>query len=167
MNQLYSKLKANLFFDEEKHNNIKSANRIVNNSLIRNNSFMNIKTIKKSINPQRNRSVAENNYSVNSSIHEGKITIRDLLKDEEFKKKYYGNSSFVRISSPYISDEERRKELEKKNKEKWILKKDFTRFNKVKERFIHNYVNITKYNGPFKEFRDVKKEKWIGKKDFL
>ena len=87
MNQLYSKLKANLFFDEEKHNNIKSANRIVNNSLIRNNSFMNIKTIKKSINPQRNRSVAENNYSVNSSIHEGKITIRDLLKDEEFKKK--------------------------------------------------------------------------------
>jgi hypothetical protein len=155
-NPLYKGVKAILVYDEGKLNESKLGKSQSQGKIILNRS---------KLGKIRDLSIS-NQDSINSTIVEGRKRMKSSLKGEEFLQKYYKNLSSVRISNPYISDEEKRIEEIKKNKKKWIISHDFVRFNKVKDRDINNYVNLSKYSPPYKEFRDIKKEKWIGKKDF-
>ena len=105
--------------------------------------------------------------SANSSFIDGKALYKSLIKDEKFLQKYYGNSLYIRNSNPYLSDEEKRFEEAKMNKEKWITRKNFLSCAKIKPSYISNYVNLSMYKSPYKDFRDVKKDKWLGKRNFL
>jgi hypothetical protein len=109
--------------------------------------------------------------SINASFADGKKRMKrdvynKIMKDDKFLNKIYRNLDYIRISSPYMSDEDKRIEEAKQNREKWVGKRDFLRFQKFEPNLISNYMSLCKYIPPLKEFRDVNKEKWVGKKNF-
>ena len=91
--------------------------------------------------------------------------------EDEIITDYYKQQSFLRNSSPYISENEQRILEEKENKKHFIDRhKNFvTSVGKysMKPNFIPNYVGMTPSENPNNhEFRNVDKKKWITNKGF-
>ena len=138
-------------------------------------------------------------YNYNNNIntlqneeHNIKININDVIKaikqnesnkecyhglslkrdgEDEIITDYYKQQNFLRNSSPYISDNEKRILEERENKKHFFDKhKNFiTSVGKysMKPNFIPNYVGMTPSENPKTHvFRDVDKKKWITNKGF-
>lgn len=93
------------------------------------------------------------------------------IGEDEIITDYYKQQNFLRNSSPYISQEEKRILEEKENKKHFIDKhKNFiTSVGKysMKPNFIPNYVGMTPSENPKTHlFRIVDKKKWISNKGF-
>ena len=91
--------------------------------------------------------------------------------EDEIITDYYKQQSFLRNSSPYISENEKRILEDKENKKHFLDKhKQFvTSVGKysMKPNFIPNYVGMTPSENPkTHEFRNVDKKKWITNKGF-
>ena len=90
--------------------------------------------------------------------------------EDEIVTDYYRQQSFLRNSSPYISENEKRILEEKENKKLFYRHKNFvTSVGKysMKPNFIPNYVGMTPSENPNNhEFRKVDKNKWITNKGF-
>ncbi len=77
----------------------------------------------------------------------------------------------MRISTPYITENDRRTSDEKENRKRWIAKSDFLKFvgkaTVSRPRYISNYVNLTPSESPLNyNFRRIYKEKWIAPTNF-
>ncbi len=90
--------------------------------------------------------------------------------EDEIVTDYYKQQSFLRNSSPYISEDEKRILEERENKKMFYKHKNFvTSVGKysMKPNFIPNYVGMTPSENPKNhEFRKVDKNKWITNKGF-
>ena len=91
--------------------------------------------------------------------------------EDEIITDYYKQQNFLRYSSPYISDNEKRILEERENKKHFFDKhKNFiTSVGKysMKPNFIPNYVGMTPSENPKNHaFRNVDKNKWITNKGF-
>ena len=91
--------------------------------------------------------------------------------EDEIVTDYYKQQSFLRNSSPYISDDEKRILEEKENKKHFYdqHKSFVTSVGKysMKPNFIPNYVGMTPSENPKTHaFRNVDKKKWITNKGF-
>lgn len=88
-----------------------------------------------------------------------------LLKQQE--KLDVINPQLNRISSPYMSMEEKRLYEEGLSKEKWVSPVCFKKCSARKIPMIPNYVNATPSKPPvLYSFREVKKDQWMNKKGF-
>ena len=106
---------------------------------------------------------------LNNDCYHGLSLKRDW--EDEIVTDYYKQQNFLRNSSPYISEDEKRILEEKENKKHFIDKhKNFvTSVGKysMKPNFIPNYVGMTPSENPkTHEFRNVDKKKWITNKGF-
>ena len=77
----------------------------------------------------------------------------------------------IRISTPYISDSEKRSIDRKENKKKWINTKDFNNIVGIASsksyKVIPNYVCKTPSQFPLlNQFRSIDKKKWVINKNF-
>jgi len=94
----------------------------------------------------------------------------DLKGEDEIITDYYQQQSFLRNSSPYITEHEKQILEEKENKKHFFKHKNFvTSVGKysMKPNFIPNYVGLTPGENPKNhEFREVDKNKWMNKKGF-
>ncbi len=77
----------------------------------------------------------------------------------------------MRISAPYISEDEIVRKEYKENKKKWIIKKDFVKHigksSGLNNLMIPNYVGKTPSMPPLlHQFRTIEKKKWIDSKNF-
>ena len=94
----------------------------------------------------------------------------DLKGEDEIITDYYQQQSFLRNSSPYISEHEKQILEEKENKKHFFKHKNFvTSVGKysMKPNYIPNYVGLTPGENPKNhEFREVDKNKWMNKKGF-
>ena len=84
---------------------------------------------------------------------------------------YYKNQDYLRNSSPYLSEEDKRIISERENKKKFITPKGFCcsvgKYS-CPPKFISNYVQMTPSENPSTyRFRPVNKLKWITKKGFI
>jgi len=91
--------------------------------------------------------------------------------EDEIVTDYYKQQSFLRNSSPYISEDEKRILEEKENKKHFydVHKNFVTSVGKysMKPNFIPNYVGMTPSENPKTHvFRNVDKKKWITNKGF-
>ena len=91
--------------------------------------------------------------------------------EDEIVTDYYKQQNFLRNSSPYISEEEKRILEEKENRKHFFDQhKNFvTSVGKysMKPNFIPNYVGMTPSENPNNHaFRNVDKKKWITNKGF-
>ena len=89
--------------------------------------------------------------------------------DDSPKVSFLNNAQFIRLGSPYISEEEKLRNEFKKNKEKWLIKEDFKKCFGPTARIkpLDNYVQKTPSNPPVNyKFRDIRKSKWIAGHDF-
>ena len=133
------------------------------------------------------------NYSNSSKmlLSENNININDVIKalkqnelnndcyhglslsrdgEDEIITDYYRQQNYLRNSSPYISENEKRILEERENKKHFFKHKNFfTSVGKysMKPNFIPNYVGMTPSENPKNhEFRNVDKNKWITNKGF-
>ena len=94
----------------------------------------------------------------------------DLKGEDEIITDYYQQQSFLRNSSPYITEHEKQILEEKEKKKHFFKHKNFvTSVGKysMKPNFIPNYVGLTPGENPKNhEFREVDKNKWMNKKGF-
>ena len=94
----------------------------------------------------------------------------DLKGEDDIITDYYQQQSFLRNSSPYITEHEKQILEEKENKKHFFKQKNFvTSVGKysMKPNFIPNYVGLTPGENPKNhEFREVDKNKWMNKKGF-
>ena len=79
--------------------------------------------------------------------------------------------TILRISTPYIDEETKRKNEFKENKKKWVQKSDFNRYvgkATINKAFmIENYVGKTPSEPPVVyQFRKINKEKWVAPTNF-
>ena len=81
--------------------------------------------------------------------------------------------SIVRISGPYITPDEIKKQDEKKSKEKWVTKTNFKNYVGVasskKLKSLPIMMNLVPFkNSPLNYcFREIDKSKWVGNKTFI
>ena len=105
---------------------------------------------------------------LNKDTYHGLSLNRD--GEDEIITDYYQQQSFLRNSSPYITEHEKHVLEEKENKKYFFKNKEFfTSVGKysMKQNFIPNYVGLTPGENPKNhEFREVDKNKWINKKGF-
>ena len=106
---------------------------------------------------------------LNNDCYHGLILRRD--GEDEIVTDYYRQQNFLRNSSPYISEEEKRILEEKENRKHFFDQhKNFvTSVGKysMKPNFIPNYVGMTPSENPNDHaFRNVDKKKWITNKGF-
>ncbi len=84
---------------------------------------------------------------------------------------YYKNQRYLRNSSPYLSEEDKRLMDERENRKKFITPKGFcVSVGKYSfpPKYISNYVQMTPSVNPLTyRFRPVNKLKWITKKGFI
>ncbi len=76
--------------------------------------------------------------------------------------------SILRISTPYISDEERAKKKYLEGKKKWISERGFNNYVANSRNYvIPTYVTRTPAEPPLQyKFRSIDKKKWIGERNF-
>ena len=84
---------------------------------------------------------------------------------------YYKNQDYLRNSSPYLSEEDKRIMSERESKKKFITPKGFCcsvgKYS-CPPKYISNYVQMTPSENPSTyRFRPVNKLKWITKKGFI
>ena len=143
-------------------------------------------------NVHSNYRLAHNLYSNYNQLTKKQININDVIKavkqnelqngeyhglslktdgEDEIIKDYYKQQMFLRNSSPYITEDEKRILEEKESKKKDFNKKQrfITSVGKysMKPNYIPNYVGMTPSENPkTHSFRDVDKTKWITIKGF-
>ena len=133
--------------------------KIYSNENYVNNSYINNNYMKNNIYGNNNNNF--NNFSNrNDDIH-----------NKRYINKYFSHQEFVRNSSPYITEHEK-KVLEEKNKKKNFLnKKGFITSvgnYSMKPKYIENYVQQTPSEFPLNhKFREENKEKWMTPKGFI
>ena len=109
------------------------------------------------------------NFSKNFSFGE----LDPFISSESSKiiNNFYSHQKFVRNSSPYITEDEKRKYEEKENKKKFLNKKGFfvsVGKYSMKPNYIGNYVQMTPSESPLNfKFRVDNKNKWLTKKGFI
>ena len=112
------------------------------------------------------RAIKQN--ELNNDCYHGLSLSRD--GEDEIITDYYRQQNFLRNSSPYISENEKRILEERENKKHFFKHKNFiTSVGKysMKPNFIPNYVGMTPSENPNNhEFRNVDKNKWITNKGF-
>ena len=106
---------------------------------------------------------------LNNDCYHGLSLRRD--GEDEIVTDYYKQQNFLRNSSPYISEEEKRILEEKESRKHFFDQhKNFvTSVGKysMKPNFIPNYVGMTPSENPNDHaFRNVDKKKWITNKGF-
>lgn len=99
------------------------------------------------------------------------ITFDEDKSNKKMIKNYYAKQDFIRNSSPYIDEEEKRFQEYHLNKKKWLVNDGFITSvgnkHKRNNNFIPNYVYLTPSESPLNHrFRDIKKDNWIDKKGF-
>ena len=136
-----------------RHNNSRSSDKIM---ISENNININdvIKAIKK--------------HELNNDCYHGLSLNRD--GEDEIITDYYRQQNYLRNSSPYISENEKRILEEKENRKHFFKNKNFVvsvgKYS-MKPNFIPNYVGMTPSENPkTHEFRKVNKNKWITNKGF-
>ena len=84
---------------------------------------------------------------------------------------YYKNRQYLRNSSPYLSEEDKRLQDERENRKKFMTPKGFcVSVGKYSfpPRYISNYVQMTPSENPLTyRFRPINKLKWMTKKGFV
>lgn len=100
------------------------------------------------------------------------VKMRELIINKQQKLLNQIHPSLVRISTPYISEEEKRLYEENKSKEKWVDKRGFKQATSLyaarKLPVIPNYVNASPSLPPIlHNFREIKKDHWVRKSGFL
>ena len=164
-----------------------------NSSFKNNTSKRNISHSNKNIRSYVHKFSKKYNYSNSNKmiLSENNININDVIKalkqnelnndcyhglslsrdgEDEIVTDYYRQQNYLRNSSPYISENEKRILEEKENKKHFFRHKNFvTSVGKysMKPNFIPNYVGMTPSENPKNhEFRNVNKNKWITNKGF-
>ena len=161
------------------------------NSFIRNN-IRNLSYSNNNVRKEIHKFNRRYNYSNSSKLlSENNININDVIRalkknelnndcyhglslsrdgEDEIITDYYRQQNYLRNSSPYISENEKRILEEKENKKHFFKNKNFvTSVGKysMKPNFIPNYVGMTPSENPKNhEFRNVDKNKWITDKGF-
>ena len=170
--------KSNInFINNTEPTNKKSRNKIklnyLNSSIKKNETNPNI-SFKLNLNNINYNYMDNKLFNSYNNYNNVKDIIIDPLTEKENKKlinNYFRNQVYIRNSSPYIDNYEKKKEEEKKNKEKFLNHKNF--FTSVghysmKPYFIKNYVSQTPSESPLNyKFRKTNKSKWIIKKGFI
>lgn len=126
-----------------------------------------------------------NNKLNNILNNKNKLIIKNIIKinkkDKEYLRKkeenkkiikdYYSKQQYIRNSSPYLSDDEKRRIEEIENKSKFLNHKDFvTSVGKysTQNKYIPNYVQMSPSQNPSNhQFRVIDKLKWLNKKGFF
>ena len=164
-----------------------------NSSFKNNTSIRNISHSNKNVRSNVHKFSKKYNYSNSNKmiLSENNININDVIKalkqnelnndcyhglslsrdgEDEIVTDYYRQQNYLRNSSPYISENEKRILEEKENKKHFFRHKNFvTSVGKysMKPNFIPNYVGMTPSENPKNhEFRNVNKNKWITNKGF-
>ncbi len=150
----------------------------------RNNFKLNTSKLDKSINNNSNRlavsyDAKKINKSVSSNSRSTSLNNTKIKTNIGLKSNYMAISVFInikiqnilRISTPYISDDDKLRLEYKQNKSIWIVNNDFSKYigkaTISKPTFIPNYVSMTPSDPPLSyQFREIKKEKWVAKKNF-
>ena len=161
------------------------------NSFIRNN-IRNLSYSNNNVRKEIHKFNRRYNYSNSSKLlSENNININDVIRalkknelnndcyhglslsrdgEDEIITDYYRQQNYLRNSSPYISENEKKILEEKENKKHFFKHKNFvTSVGKysMKPNFIPNYVGMTPSENPKNhEFRNVDKNKWITNKGF-
>ena len=160
------------------YNEIKKHQRNLSQS---NNNVRNLLDFHRIYGYNNNLYTEKNNYKINDVLKAVKQNEQNhesyhglSLKtdnEDEIIRDYYKQQMFLRNSSPYISENEKRILEEKENKKKcWNKKQKFIvsvgKYS-MKPNFISNYVGMTPSENPkTHEFRMVDKKKWITIKGF-
>lgn len=91
-------------------------------------------------------------------------------QNKKMIKNFYSNQEYIRNSSPYISEEEKRLQEYIQDKKNWIDKKGFVSsvgHYSFHPNYIKNYVQLTPSESPLNhKFREVQKSKWMTEKGF-
>lgn len=163
-----SNIKKNIRNLSYSHKNVRSYLYSFNNKY----DYNNAKTIKNDNNMKINindviKALKQN--ELNNECYHGLSLKRE--GENEIITDYYKQQRFLRNSSPYISEDEKRILEEKENKKHFFDQhKNFvTSVGKysMKPNFIPNYVGMTPSENPKTHlFRNVDKKKWITNKGF-
>lgn len=159
---------------KKKFGNLSSSHKKMNSFLHKLNNSNNINSFRNGNNSKMRINIddvikALKENELNNDCYHGLSLKRDW--EDEIVTDYYKQQNFLRNSSPYISENEKRILEEKENKKHFIDKhKNFvTSVGKysMKPNFIPNYVGMTPSENPkTHEFRNVDKKKWITNKGF-
>ena len=107
----------------------------------------------------------------NESFSFNTLTLKKIDDNDKIIINYYKNQKYLRNSSPYLSEEDKRIINERENKKKFMTPKGF--FTSVGKyscppKFISNYVQMSPSENPSTyRFRPVNKLKWITKRGFI
>ena len=107
----------------------------------------------------------------NSSFSLNTLSVKKSNDNDKLILNYYKNQDYLRNSSPYLSEEDKRIISERENKKKFITPMGFCcsvgKYS-CPPKFISNYVQMTPSENPLNyRFRPVNKLKWITKKGFI
>lgn len=107
----------------------------------------------------------------NASFNYNTLGLRKSSDNDKVILNYYKNQDYLRNSSPYLSEEDKRIISERESKKKFITPKGFCcsvgKYS-CPPKFISNYVQMTPSENPSTyRFRPVNKLKWITKKGFI
>jgi len=107
-------------------------------------------------------------HELNNDCYHGLCLNRD--GEDEIITDYYRQQNYLRNSSPYISENEKRILEEKENRKHFFKNKNFVvsvgKYS-MKPNFIPNYVGMTPSENPkTHKFRMVNKNKWLTNKGF-
>ena len=107
----------------------------------------------------------------NESFNFNTIGIKKSSDNDKIILNYYKNQAYLRNSSPYLSEEDKRIISERESKKRFITPKGFCcsvgKYS-CPPKYISNYVQMTPSENPSTyRFRPVNKLKWITKKGFI
>ena len=107
----------------------------------------------------------------NASFAYNTLGLRKSSDNDKLILNYYKNQDYLRNSSPYLSEEDKRIMSERESRKKFITPKGFcVSVGKYScpPKYISNYVQMTPSENPSTyRFRPVNKLKWITKKGFI
>lgn len=164
--------KTNLFrtIKKIKLNNVKTINNS-NNDV--DNLFVNEKNEEKMI--VRNILKLYRHNKIKLKLDNDKFTYNTLglrkSDDEKLIVNFYKNQEYLRNSSPYLSEEDKRIINERESRKKFLTPKGFCcsvgKYS-CPPKFIPNYVQMSPSENPSTyRFRPVNKKKWITQKGFI
>ena len=107
----------------------------------------------------------------NESFNYNTLGLKKSSDNDKVILNYYKNQAYLRNSSPYLSEEDKRIISERESKKRFITPKGFCcsvgKYS-CPPKYISNYVQMTPSENPSTyRFRPVNKLKWITKKGFI
>ena len=142
--------------------------KIYSNEINVNNSYINSNIYMKNGNVYDN----DNNYYYKNNNNFNNYSNRnDNIKNNRYINNYFSHQEFVRNSSPYVTEHEKKVLEEKNSKKKFLNKNGFITSvgnYSMKPHYIENYVQQTPSEFPLNhKFREEDKEKWMTPKGFI